>query len=265
MASTDDKPWSWHSGGDSSRRDQGGTAGSPAAASARASLERAFAAAVAAMEDIEKSMVFPEGKETMQKEAAYSRKHLLLARDGMHRALAAAESADLDELSVEDLQERHDQSKRDEERVRAALVAKQLAGICARLRRGAASATAFALTDGEASDSDAWEHLAKAAAPKVAEEFRLYYSTQGQVDDIAKQQEMLETIVARNYRAQASVAAGAAAAAVAAIVGGALPAGGHGDGEDLGGGTVPPTCRPDGGTEAAAAERSSKRRLTESG
>ena len=263
MASTDDKPWSWHSGGDSSRRDQGGTAGSPAAASARASLERAFAAAVAAMEDIEKSMVFPEGKETMQKEAAYSRKHLLLARDGMHRALAAAESADLDELSVEDLQERHDQSKRDEERVRAALAAKQLLpGICARIRRGGvASAAAFALTDGEASVSDAWENLAKAAAPKVAEEFRLYYSTQGQDDDTAKQQEMLEAIVARNYRAQASVAAGAAAAAVAAIVGGSRSAGGQGDDADLGGGTVPPTSRLGGGTEAAAAGRS-KRRLT---
>ena len=218
-----------------------------AAASAQSTLDRATAAVVAAKEAFEKAKAFLEGKETKHKEAADSHKQKLMARDEMRRALAAEEAVDLDELSVKDLQERYEQSKRDEERVRKALEAKR--------GGGAASAAAFALTDGDfhiaASVSDAWEHLAKVAAPKVAEEFRLYYSTQGQVDDTAKQQEMLEKIVARTYRAQASLAAGSS-----------VLAGGRGDDEDLGGGTVPPASRPGGGTEIAAADRS-KRRLTE--
>ena len=234
MASWDDKPRPGHTGWGSCRREQGGTASTSVAAIAQSTLDRAFAAVVAALEAVEKARAFPEGKATKQKEAADSRKRKLMARDGLRRALAAAEAVDLDEPSVEDLQERHDQSKRDEERVRKALEAKR--------GGGAASAAAFALTDGvchnAASDSDAWEHLANEAAPKVAEEFRLYYSTQGQVDDTAKRQEVLEAIVARIYRAQASVAAG-----------GYVPAGGRrGGDDDVGGGTVPLTGRPGGDT-----------------
>ena len=172
----------------------------------------------------------------------------------MRRDVEAEETADLDELSVEDLQmlhcasqKRYDQCKRDEERIRKVLEARR--------GGGTASATAVAVTDGDfhsaAPGSDARVHLANVAAPKVAEEVRLYYSTQGLVDDTAKQQEVLEKIVARNYRAQASWL----------LV--AVRADGRGDHEDHGGGTVPPTSRPDGGTEAAAAGRS-KRRLTES-
>ena len=91
------------------------------------------------------------------------------------------------------------------------------------------------------------------AAPKVAEELRRYYSTQGQVDVSAMQQEMLEKIVARSYRAQASIAAV-----------GPLLAGGRGYDEGIGGCSSPTASRrPGGGTEAGADR--SKRRLTESG
>ena len=219
-----------------------------AAAYAQSALDRANSAVETAKEAFEKAKAFLEGKEATQKVAADTHKQKLMARDEMRRALAAEEAVDLDELSVEDLQERYDHSKRDEERVRKALEAKR--------GGGAASPAAFAPTDegsrSAATDGDAWEHLAKEAAPKVAEEFRLYLSTQGQVDDPAKQQEMLEKIVARSCRAHASNAAG-----------GPLLAGGRVDDEGLGGGSLPLTIRPGGGTEDGADR--SRRRLTEGG